>query len=36
MVLLENSKKDRKYNVQIKKYKGTNNDLQNIHKVKIE
>ena len=32
-----NSKKDRQHNVQKKKYKRTNNDLQNIHiKLKIE
>jgi hypothetical protein len=31
------SKKDRQYNGQKKKYKRTNNDLQNIHiKLKIE
>jgi hypothetical protein len=37
VIRIRKSKKDRQHNGQKKKYKGTNNDLQNIHiKLKIE
>jgi hypothetical protein len=37
VIRIRKSKKNRQYNAQKKKYKRTNNDLQNIHiKLKIE
>jgi hypothetical protein len=37
IIRIRKSKRNRRYNVQKKKYKRTNNDLQNIHKkLKIE
>ena len=37
VIRIHKSKKNRQHNVQKKKYKRTNNDLQNIHvKLKIE
>jgi hypothetical protein len=37
VIRIRKSKKDRQHNGQMKKYKRTNNDLQNIHiKIKIE